>query len=333
MNLLRTTVVIARAWRRRLTPSGRRKLRTQYEALHDGETEPGLTRLSDKGVAHNGEVDVAWYAVGPADADVTVVFIHGYALGAESFYDQVNALRDENVRCILIDVRGHGQSSTVSPWLCTVDDAARDVLSVLDEVQPQGKIMLVGHSLGGMISLAVIRLAPSELFAQFESAILIGASMRRFAAKGLARILETQLINLIYRIAERLPERVNKARYEFAQFVAPLLAAVVTEIPSMAKVQFHAAMLLDTPLPSFLGFFDDLLDHSEFGAAERLAQLRGKIVVGSLDMITPASQSQLISAHWPGADLIEVEGSGHMVVLEDPEAISAIIGEELLTLR
>ena len=100
----------------------------------------------------------------------------------------------------------------------------------------------------------------------------------------------------------------------------------------MEKLQFHVAMLLDTPLASYSGFFDDLLEHAEYGAAERLAKLHGEVVVGTADIVTPRSQSEVLCENWPAASLQTVEGSGHMVILEDPEAISTALGRVLDTI-
>jgi len=37
----------------------------------------------------------------------------------------------------------------------------------------------------------------------------------------------------------------------------------------------------------------------------------------------------VLCENWPAADLHTVKGSGHMVILEDPEAISEALGRAL----
>ena len=51
--------------------------------------------------------------------------------------------------------------------------------------------------------------------------------------------------------------------------------------------------------------------------------------MGTADIVTPRSQSEVLCENWPAASLQTVEGSGHMVILEDPEAISAALGRVL----
>ena len=58
--------------------------RLVYQRLHDHETPPGLRNLDATGEVDNDGVDIAWFEVGNPNADVTVVFIHGYCLSSEA---------------------------------------------------------------------------------------------------------------------------------------------------------------------------------------------------------------------------------------------------------
>ncbi|MDO5031310.1 alpha/beta fold hydrolase [Corynebacterium sp.] len=325
--------IIARSWGRRLRPTVRAMERDVHSRLHDAHTEPGLTNLRASGFVDNDGVRIAWYECGaPAEtAEVTVVFVHGYSLSSESFYSQANFVRENfpQARCLLVDLRGHGQSSEVPPARCTISAAADDVLRAIDARAPQGPLVIVGHSLGGMVALNVIRRARRDVATRMAGAVIISSSMRRFAARGFAKILHSRTMGWIYELCLRLPERMDRVRFEFASVCAPVFAALLQGFPQMDKLQFHVAMLLDTPLSSYTGFFDDLQRHSEFGAAARLRSIPGEVVVGDMDIVTPLSQSQLLVKHWPGAMLSTVESAGHMVILEEPEEVSQAIGRVL----
>lgn len=302
--------------------------------LHDHSCEPGLTGLTASGMVTNDGLDIAWFEAGPADAELTVVFIHGYCLSSESYFDQVNHLRDhKGVRSLLIDVRGHGLSTATEPARCNVNDAARDVLAVLEQRCPGGNMVIVGHSLGGMIALALMRLAPPAVAARVRSLLLIATSMRRFADHGAARFLRTALASALYYALVRLPDEVNSFRWKVASVITPVIATFVSAIPQMARIQFHVAMMLDTPLSSYIGYFDDLVEHSELSAGKHLRGIPGEIVVGSMDIVTPKVQSEVIHDHWPDATLSVVEGAGHMVILEEPEKVSAALDRVIALAR
>ncbi len=311
---------VARSWGRRARPSRRRDHDSALAALHDDTQEPGLTGLRAKGRS----AGIAWYESGPEDAELTIVFIHGYGLSAESYYQQVAAAQadDAPVRCLLVDLRGHGQSEEVASADCTVSGAGDDVLKIIDERAPEGRLIIVGHSLGGMVAQNVIRRAPESVYGRINSVLLIATAMRPFARTGAAALLNSGLARFIMRLARRMPAKVNRFRREVAELIAPVFAALVTGFPQMEQLQFHVAMMVDTPLSSYVGFFDDLLEHDESGAAERLSRLPGTIMVGTMDIITPQSQSEVILEHWPSAQLVEVPRSGHMVILEEPESVS-----------
>ena len=322
---------IARSWARRVRPQMRRVEHGVHSQLHDLTTEPGLTQVSATGFVDNEGVRVAWYEVGPADAEVTAVFIHGYCLSAESFYSQVADVRANypSVRCVLVDVRGHGRSTHVAPSECTVRGAADDVLAVIAERAATGPLVVMGHSMGGMIALNLLRRAPRQVAQRIEGMLLVSTSMQRFAAEGMARMLESRTLGAIYSACLRLPDRMNRARFEAAAVVTPAFAALLQDFPQMDSLQFHVSMLLDTPMSSYAGFFDDLVEHSEFGAAARLRDIQGEIVVGNYDIVTPKRQSEVIARHWPAATFTAIEGAGHMVILEEPREVSKALGRVL----
>lgn len=320
---------IAAAYRgqRRTNRAAQREL---HQHLHDHETSPGLQNLDAEGEVDNDGVDIAWFEVGNPNADVTVVFIHGYCLSSEAWCDQVEHLRSRtDVRSLLVDVRGHGMSARVPAKDCTIDAAADDVLAVILERLPKdgGRIVIVGHSLGGMIALNLIRRAPQDIFDRISGAVLIATSMRRFADKGITRILQSKAAKSVYSAIDRVPDKSNRLRFVAAQVAAPTIAALVAGFPQMERLQFHAAMLLDTPLSSFVGYFEALTEHSEFTAQERLHKLQGQVVIGSMDLVTPMSQSELICEKWENCDLEIIDGSGHMVILEEPEKISSALDD------
>ena len=142
-------------------------------------------------------------------------------------------------------------------------------------------------------------------------------------------MLESKTLGAVYRVCLKLPRRLNRVRFEVAALVAPAFAALLQGFPQMDKLQFHVAMLLDTPMSSYAGFFDDLVEHSEFGATARLRSVPGEIVVGQHDIVTPRRQSEVIARHWPGSTLTVVDGAGHMVILEEPSEVSKALGRVL----
>lgn len=341
----------------RLTSSGRRRLALEHGALHSQTREPGLTDLTATGVVDikttpvtadiaakdderkasdkpdtvTTDIPVHWYEVAPKDPPnepVTIVFIHGFTLAGESWYRQFNALRKSHpeARLLTMDLRGHGQTGAVPASLCTVEGAAADALAVIAERAATGKLIVVGHSLGGLIALHMVRAAEESIRRRIAGVVLISTSIDKLAAQGVPQILASPVAEAARNAIESSPKEIRKFREAIAALMAPSLAvAVFARRTDYEIIEFHAAMINETPLETFVGYLDDLQDHDEFAAGPYLAGLPGAVLVGTKDDVTPRKQADLIMEKWPDAELVEVDGAGHMLPLEAPEAVNRAI--------
>ena len=313
----------------RLTSSGRRRLALEHGALHSQTREPGLTDLTSTGVVHiktapvtaeiaakddereasdkpdavTTDIPVHWYEVepesppsAPANDPVTIVFIHGFTLAGESWYRQFNALRKSHpeARLLTMDLRGHGQTGAVPASLCTVEGAAADALAVIAERAATGKLIVVGHSLGGLIALHMVRAAEESIRRRIAGVVLISTSIDKLAAQGVPQILASPVADAARNAIESSPKEIRKFREAIASLMAPSLAvAVFARRTDYEIIEFHAAMINETPLETFVGYLDDLQDHEEFAAGPRLEGLPGAVLVGTKDDVTPVSYTHL----------------------------------------
>lgn len=301
--------------------------------LPDSIEEPGLGELCETSFVPSDCAPIATYTAGPSDAKVTVVFVHGFTLAAECYFLQVQHLRQQwpQIRTVLLDLRGHGRTGEVPEEACTIDGSADDVLRVIDQVVPTGRIVLVGHSLGGHVVLNALRRCSEEVYGRVVGVVLIATSIDSLSAQGVPRLLTTKLGDRVFHALSDTPESVAKLRSEIADLLAPALAAMVFKRVATPYnlVKFHADMINNTPLSTFVGYFDDLENHSEVDAAPRLSELPGYVLVGNDDHVTPLSQSKRILQLWPKAKLKRSKRCGHMLILEDPEIVNQALDELL----
>ncbi|MEJ5928915.1 alpha/beta hydrolase [Corynebacterium sp. H128] len=294
---------------------------------------PGLQGLCEPGSVPVSCTQVASYVAGPEHPRATVVFVHGFTLAADSYFLQVKHLLDNHpeVRSVLMDLRGHGKTGEVPPEQCTIDGAADDVLAVIEAYAKTGPIILVGHSLGGHVVLNLIRRCQPEVYERIHGVLLIATSIESLSAQGSPRLLTTKLADKVFNAMEDTPAEVDKFRGEIANLLAPALAATVFKRLSTPYnlVKFHADMIKETPLATFVGYFDDLETNSEVGAAERLSTIPGFVLVGDDDHVTPLSQSNRIMELWTRAELRSTDRCGHMLILEDPELVNQALDEIL----
>jgi pimeloyl-ACP methyl ester carboxylesterase len=101
------------------------------------------------------------YAVaGKSDAEVTIVFVHCWMCN-RSFWDaQLPVLADE-YRTVTLDLPGHGEAtSDRAVW--AVGAYGEDVAGLIRELD-LSRVVLVGHSMGGPVSLRAAALLPGKV--------------------------------------------------------------------------------------------------------------------------------------------------------------------------
>src|SRR5690606_15954335 len=68
-----------------------------------------------------------------------------------------------DVQILTWDHRGHGRSAATPLPACTVRHLALDMGQVIDEHAPTGRLVLAGHSIGGMTMMALAEERPELL--------------------------------------------------------------------------------------------------------------------------------------------------------------------------
>jgi pimeloyl-ACP methyl ester carboxylesterase len=93
-------------------------------------------------------------------ASKTYVLVHGSFQGAYAWQFIKPALEAEGQKVVVVELQGHGNDTT--PTYETSLNAYRDkVIAAINGVQ--GKVVLVGHSMGGMVISAVAEQIPERI--------------------------------------------------------------------------------------------------------------------------------------------------------------------------
>ncbi len=87
----------------------------------------------------------------------TLLFLHGTGCDAADWMKVIDRLPSDR-RYVTLDFRGHGKSSVpTEPF--TIEDLASDVIHLINLLGIQ-ELVLVGHSLGGMVAISVANRCP-----------------------------------------------------------------------------------------------------------------------------------------------------------------------------
>jgi pimeloyl-ACP methyl ester carboxylesterase len=271
-------------------------------------------------------VDLAVREVGPADARLTVVFVHGFCLRMGAFYFQRLRLAEQwgrQVRMVFYDQRGHGQSAEASPDSYTVTQLGRDLDTVLAVMAPRGPVVLVGHSMGGMTVLSHARQFPQRYPTRVVGAAIIASAAEGVSRSPLGEILKNPALEAARFAVRHAPKTVHRTRGAAKSVIAPILRAASygDEKISPSVVAFSEKMMHDTPITTLVEFLHALEVHDESPALPTLAKVPTLIACGDRDLLTSMEHSQSLAAALPKSELVIVCGAGHLVQLEQPEAI------------
>ncbi|WP_245753197.1 alpha/beta fold hydrolase [Geodermatophilus ruber] len=286
-------------------------------------------------------VQLAVEEIGPLDAPLTVVFVHGYTLSMASWTFQRRALATAlatangsrpTARLVFYDHRGHGASGRGSAANATMEQLARDLATVLETRVPRGPIVLAGHSMGGMTIMALAALRPELFGSRVVATALLSTSSGNLAELdfGMPELL-TRLRAAVLPIAAftmrrrpGLAERTRRLAAELISSVTWSLSFASTDVdPALGR--YVDSMIAGTPVDVIAEFYPALagLDHT--GALEPLRRIPTLVLTGDADRLIPPAHSERIAERLPGCEYVVVPDAGHMVLLEKPEEVTAAL--------
>lgn len=275
-----------------------------------------------------------------APAPVTVVFSHGYCLGQDSWHFQRAALRGL-VRTVHWDQRSHGHSergrAQADGVALGIDQLGRDLKAVIDAAVPEGRIVLVGHSMGGMTVMALADQYPDLIRDRVAAVAFVGTSSGRLGevnfglpvagVRAVRRVLPGVL-----RALGTQAELVEKGRRATADLFAGLIKrySFSSRDVDPAVARFAERLIESTPIDVVAEFYPAFTEHDESGALHAFRDLPVLILAGEKDLVTPSSHSEAIADVLPDAELILVPDAGHLVMLEHPETVTDRLADLLV---
>lgn len=219
----------------------------------------------------------------------TILLLPGLLCDASVWTAQVEALRP-HAHVLVADFSQHD----------SLEAMARSALATVE-----GPIIAVGHSMGARVAMEMVHLAPERIVKL--ALIDTGIDSRREGEEAKRQVL----VDLAYAegmgaLAGRwLPPMVHADRIDDQALLAPMKAMVMRATPEQHRRQIQALLnrpnllprLADVPCPTL-------------------------VMVGRQDRWSPLAQHEEMAARIPNAELVVIEDSGHMTLLEQPEQVS-----------
>jgi len=229
-----------------------------------------------------------------------LVLLHGYPLD-HHLWDEVVPLLKDTFELIVPDLRGFGESTTVDSSY-RMDDFASDVAGLLDQLGIQ-KAAIVGHSMGGYVALAVVRLYPERV-------------------SGLGLVSSQVLADP--------PDR-KEGRYKSAAGVAEkgiggVIETMTPKFTPNKKLQAFARQSMEQQQPAaYIGALKAMAERMDSTPLLSSFDFPVVLIHGDSDALIPIDRAREVKALLPQAYLVEISGAGHMPMMEAKEQTAAAL--------
>jgi pimeloyl-ACP methyl ester carboxylesterase len=223
-----------------------------------------------------------------------ILFIHGSGCNSSIWYRQRDYL-EKSMEVVLLDLPGHGASA--GDGCDTVELYSQAVHTAMEKVGKE-PYYVVGHSLGGAIAMTLALTFPHTI----RGLVLIGSGARlRVLPSILTGVLEDSLNTLPFINSQSFAQNTSTSIKEAG------LQIVMKCRPEVIYRDFNAC------------------DHFDIMSSTSSITVPSLIICGSEDALTPAKYSRYLADNLTKAQLLIIQGAGHMAMMEKPEEINGAI--------
>lgn len=210
-------------------------------------------------------------------------------------------------RVVRFDQRGHGRSQVPTPPF-TLERLGADAVAVLDALGIESADVC-GLSLGGLVALQVAVTAPDRV----RRLVVSCTAARVGTEEAWAERAEAVRAGGMAAVTDLVLER----------FFSPAFRA-----SGDASVDDVATMLSTTDPDGYAG---SCLALAVADLHARLGEVVAPtlVIAGGADVATPPEQGGELAAAIPGAELIVLDGAGHLANLESPDAYARAVRDHL----
>ncbi len=252
----------------------------------------------------------------------TVLLVHGLGNNAHRDWESVVSALAVEFHVVALDLPGFG-ASPGAPQGYSFPALGRTLAEVVQQTAPGQRVHVVGHSLGGAVSLYFAHAHADKV----DRLVLVDAAgilLKMVFAQHIASLRTREVgIAPIDGFLKGLSERVNNVRrlvfndldnrFDFSRWLAQNPGVRNTLLGRYTQVE------------AGLG----LVEH-DFTAAIRETTAPTTVIWGRDDPVAPLRTGKLLAARMPDARLKVIDGVGHTPMQESPEAFKRLLLEALV---
>ena len=227
-----------------------------------------------------------------------VLLLHGFGENSLIWQDQVHFLK-ENYTIVTPDLPGSGKSSILEQELVTIQDYAACIFALLQNEKIE-KCYLLGHSMGGYITLAFAAEYPEKLMG---FGLINSTAFADNAEKKKSRLQGIEMIK-------------EHGAYSFLKTAIPTLFAKSFKNEHPEKVADLVEKSKQFSNEALIQYYTAMMNRPDSTEVLQNSQLRVLFVIGTEDNAAPLTDL-LQQIHLPqNAQIHILDGVGHMSMIE-----------------
>jgi pimeloyl-ACP methyl ester carboxylesterase len=260
-----------------------------------------------------------------------IILTHGWGMDA-SFWKHAKHDLGDRFRLTLWDLPGLGRSYLAPPeHRVDLADYAADLAFLVD--QAEGRPVLVGHSLGGMVIQTLLRERP-EITERLAGVVLLNTTytnpLKTMALSGVAVALQP-VTEVCMRLAIPLSPLIKLVKVQSYMSGSAHLAMRLGFGRYVTHSELeHVARLATLAHPDVEAKGNLAMFHWDGSGALGRAGLPTLVIAGQRDIVTLPDASRVLAEQAPRARLEVIEGANHMGPLERDEIYDRLIGDFVL---
>lgn len=265
-----------------------------------------------------------WFP-GQSQADRTVILTHGYCLTEAVWHYQKRDLAGGSFGLVTWDLPGHGASPPATRGRLTLGQTVDALARVIEECGP-GEVVLVGHSLGGVISLGYLVRHADAAAELVKGLVLVSTPLQHFARAAAGRWpgapLEARALGGVVQAAvesdlfDRVMSR-DVGTEEISALSYRLVRWGFGHQPSPTQVRFIRDVIASVP-PDVRADTFRIMTGWDFTPYLSRITIPAMVVIGSRDRLVSPAESRELVERLPAGEAMVFPDAGHAAFLERP---------------
>lgn len=263
-----------------------------------------MNNIQDSLIAANDGVEIFYSQSGSGEQ--TLLFVHGWCINQTYWKEQI-MIFSENYKTVAIDLPGFGKSGK-DRKLYSIESYADDINTVIDKLDLQN-VVLIGHSMAGDIILEATR-ANKDIMA------LVG-------------------VDNFKNVDEQLSDEMKAEIDRFMDMLQDQYAEIASAYAEQSLFHSNTDSLVKNKVLNDIRTADPHISTSVLQAIfdygpkekERLSEMKQKLFL--INSVLPKTNENNLASTGVKYKILEIKGTGHYPMTENPRAFNARLREVL----